>query len=416
MAKTVFSMLFDRGYIYQSTNIEKVEKLLDGGEPITFYLGIDPTADSLHIGHFFALMMFRYLQDAGHHGILVIGGATAMVGDPSGKSDMRQMLNKEQIQTNLREVQELAKRFINVEGDNPAIILNNDDWISPESYIDFMRNIGVHFNVNTMLQAETYSNRLKNGGLTFLEMGYMLMQAYDFVYLNQHYNCVLQIGGSDQWGNIVAGTSLFRKFKHLSDSEVDECIYGLTCPLLLTKEGRKMGKTEHGTLWVAREKTTPFDFYQYFYNVDDESVEMLLKLFTRLSLSEISSICSTDILSAKKTMAYQITTLVHGEKEADIVMEAVTTLFGGAGNTENLPTAYISLNDIREGMLLVDLMTITGFLPSKSEGRRMIVQEAISCDGNKVLDCDFKVFSSNFEKGYVIIKRGKKYFLKVMLK
>ena len=417
MQTDIFDILESRGYIYQCTNLEKVKEMLGTGKPMTFYLGIDPTADSLHIGHFFALMMFRYLQDAGHHGVLLIGGATALVGDPSGKSDIRKMLTKEHVQKNLEEVTELAKRFVRVDGDNPVVIRNNADWINQESYVDFMRNVGVHFNVNTMLQAEAYANRLKSGGLTFLEMGYMLMQAYDFVYLNRHHDCVLQIGGSDQWGNIVAGTALYRKMKFIDDKENNkesrEEIFGLTCPLLLTKDGNKMGKTEQGTLWVARDKTTPYDFYQYFYNVEDENVEMLLKLFTRLNLPEISTLCSSDILSAKKTMAYEITALVHGKDEADKVLTAVSSLFGNESNLENVPTAEVSASDIGNGILLVDLMALVGFLPSKSEGRRMVTQSAITLDGQKITDVNCLVSQSDFDKGYIIIKRGKKNFIKI---
>ena len=238
---SIYELLEQRGYVYQCTNLDAVKKILDSDVPTTFYLGIDPTADSLHIGHFFALMMFRYLQDAGHKGILVIGVATAFIGDPSGKSDMRKMLTKEQVTHNLEEVKTLAGRFVKTDGDNPAIILNNADWFNGYDYVDFMRDIGVHFNINTMLSADAYANRLKEGGLTFLEMGYMLMQAYDFDFLNKKYGCRLQIGGSDQWGNVVAGTGLHRKRNFLSaeDNTEDE-IYGLTCPLLLTKEGKKM--------------------------------------------------------------------------------------------------------------------------------------------------------------------------------
>ncbi|MDR1467472.1 MAG: tyrosine--tRNA ligase [Oscillospiraceae bacterium] len=416
MNNEVFSTLTERGYIYQSTDFDGIKKALTSSKSITFYLGIDPTADSLHIGHFFALMMFRYLQNAGHRGVLVIGGATALIGDPSGKSDMRKMLTEEQVKKNLQEVISLVGRFICVDGNNPAIIKNNADWINSQSYVDFMRCVGVHFNVNTMLQADAYANRLKSGGLTFLEMGYMLMQAYDFVYLKKQCDCILQIGGSDQWGNIVAGTTLYRKMKHLSKDEDKSNIYGLTCPLLLTKDGKKMGKTEQGTLWVARDKTIPYDFYQYFYNVDDENVEMLLKLFTKLDLNEISSMCKSDILLSKKTMAYEITSLVHGKKEADKVVDATNTLFGSKTNTENLPFVEISLADLKDGMLLIDLMYLVDFLPSKSEGRRMIIQNAISLDDEKIFDINTIVSKKEFEKGYVIVKRGKKNFLKIIAK
>lgn len=418
----IFEILNKRGYVYQSTNPERIESLLNGEEKITFYLGIDPTADSLHIGHFFALMMFRYLQEAGHHGILVIGGATALIGDPSGKSDMRKMLTKEQVERNLKEVRELAKRFIITEGSNAAIIYSNSDWFKGYEYVDFMREIGVHFNVNVMLSADAYAKRIKQGGLTFLEMGYMLMQAYDFVYLNKKHNCILQIGGSDQWGNIVAGTTLKRKLdfndgeQPYSDTKDLSEIYGLTCPLLLTKEGHKMGKTEKGTLWVARDKTIPYDFYQYFYNVDDASVEMLLKLFTRISLEEIEKLCSNDIVKAKRRMAYEITKLVHGQEEADKVLGAVDSLFGEGQDLNNIPSAeYPKANVGEEGVLVVDLITEIKFLPSKAEARRMIQQNAITVGDVKIKDINHTVSLEDFKDNVLIIKKGKRNFIKVVL-
>ena len=415
--KTLFDTLNERGYIYQCTNTEKVKELING-KPMTFYLGIDPTADSLHIGHFFALMMFRYLQRAGHKGILVIGGATALIGDPSGKSDMRKMLTKEQVEKNVQEVKNLASRFIRMDGENPAEIHSNTEWMRPYDYIDFMRDIGVHFNVNTMLSADAYANRIKEGGLTFLEMGYMLMQAYDFVYLNRTKNCVLQIGGSDQWGNIVAGTMLNRKMKYISDDDVsnDNNIFGLTCPLLLTKEGKKMGKTEKGTLWIARDKTTPFDFYQYFYNIDDENVETLLKLFTEIDMDTIKELCSTDIIKAKRTMAYEITKLVHGKEEADKVIESVNALFGSGNNIEHMPKADIEKSKVEGGMSVIDLLVDVGFMPSKSEARRMIQQNAVSVGGNKITDVGASLTLDDFKDGYVIAQKGKKNFIKINLK
>ena len=415
--KTLFDILNERGYIYQCTNTEKVKEIING-KPMTFYLGIDPTADSLHIGHFFALMMFRYLQRAGHKGILVIGGATALIGDPSGKSDMRKMLTKEQVEKNVQEVKNLASRFIRTDGENPAEIHSNAEWMRPYDYIDFMRDIGVHFNVNTMLSADAYANRIKEGGLTFLEMGYMLMQAYDFVYLNRAKNCVLQIGGSDQWGNIVAGTMLNRKMKYISDDDVsnDNNIFGLTCPLLLTKEGKKMGKTEKGTLWIARDKTTPFDFYQYFYNIDDENVETLLKLFTEIDMDTIKELCSTDIIKAKRTMAYEITKLVHGKEEADKVIESVNALFGSGSNIEHMPKADIEKAKVEGGVSVIDLLVEVGFMPSKSEARRMIQQNAVSVGGNKVTDVGATLTLDDFKDGYVIAQKGKKNFIKINLK
>ena len=410
MDNKIYDKLENRGYIYQSTNLEEVQKKLTS-EKTVFYLGIDPTADSLHIGHFFALMMFRHLQEAGHKGILVIGGATALIGDPTGKSDMRKMLSKDLVRKNVEEVKALAKKFIKTDGDNPAIILDNSEWFKNYTYIDFMRDIGVHFNVSKMLSNDIYANRIQEGGLTFLEMGYMLMQAYDFVYLNKKYGCELQIGGSDQWGNIVAGTSLYKKLN--VGTRTGE-IYGLTCPLLLTKEGKKMGKTEKGTLWVARDKTTPYDFYQYFYNVEDENVEMLLKLFTNIDVNKIEEVCNSDIIMAKKIMAFEITKLVHGEEEALKAVEIAKAFFQ-RGDLDNCPQYVVSDKKITDGLSVVDLALESGLVSSKSEARRLIEQSGLSINGEKVKDMYMYITPSNFQNGTLVMKKGKKNFVKVAL-
>lgn len=409
-----FDYLKERGYVYQTTHEAEIKQILDAEKPVTFYLGIDPTADSLHIGHFFALMMFRHLQRQGHKGILVIGGATALVGDPTGKSDMRKMMTRETVERNVQEVKKLAARFIRTDGDNPAIILDNSEWINSFNYVDFMRTVGVHFNVNKMLASEAYSSRLANGGLTFLEMGYMLMQAYDFVHLNRTYGCSLQIGGSDQWGNIVAGTELSRKMNFHDDGKATSDkpeTFGLTCPLLMTKEGKKMGKTEQGTLWVAREKTTPYAFYQYFYNTADEDAEMLLRLFTEVPTDEIISLCQNDIIAAKKKMAYEITKLVHGQEEADKAVQASMALFGGNGVSNDIPSVTYSADKIKAGINVIDLVVETGFLASKGEARRLIQQNGLSIDGQKITDFNTVVPT---EKEYIILQKGKKNFLKIL--
>ncbi len=415
MSNNFFDYLKERGYVYQATNEEEIKKKINGEEPITFYLGIDPTADSLHIGHFFSLMMFRHLQSKGHRGILVIGGATALIGDPTGKSDMRKMITKEDVSHNVEEVMALARKFIQTEGENPAIILDNSEWINSFTYIDFMRTVGVHFNVNKMLASEAYSKRLENGGLTFLEMGYMLMQAYDFLYLNRKYGCLLEIGGSDQWGNIVAGTELSRKMNfHVEGKEKQERpdTYGLTCPLLMTKEGKKMGKTEQGTLWVARDKTTPFAFYQYFYNTSDADTEKLLKLFTDIPTEEIEKICRQDIISAKKRMAYEITKLVHGEEEADKAVEAASSLFGKGTRLENVPSVSFDIVRVKKGINVVDFAVEVGFFKSKGEVRRLIQQGGFSINNKKVMSCEEVIQ----EKESLLLQRGKKNFLRVLLK
>jgi len=399
-----YDVLKERGYVYQATNEEKIKKLLNE-EKITFYLGIDPTADSLHIGHFFALTMVKRLQEMGHKAIIIIGGATALIGDPSGKSQIRNILTKEEVEFNKKEVESLIKRFVEVEGDNPALILDNADWINQESYIDFMRNIGIHFNVNRMLAADCYKKRLQEGGLTFLEMGYMLMQAYDFVYLNRQYDCVLQIGGSDQWGNIVAGVELGRKMDN-SDGKDVEKIFGLTCPLLVKADGEKMGKTESGTLWVSREKTTVYDFYQLFINAYDEDVPRLLAFFSDLDMSYIEELCQKDIREAKKIMAFEVTKLVHGEKEALQVKEASEKIFSKDFDA-NMPFCEIKKDLLPVNVL--DLLVLTEIVASKSEAKRLIEQGGIKIDDQKINDPNLIIEDINNK----VIQKGKKVFIKL---
>lgn len=405
-----FEKIKERGYIYQLTHEEEIIDLVNG-EPMTFYLGIDPTADSLHIGHFFALTLFRWLQSFGHRGILVVGGATALIGDPSGKSDMRMMLTKEQVEINKKEVKELAKRFIKTDGDNPAIILDNFDWINKEGYIDFMRNVGIHFNVNRMLATEAYSKRLEQGGLTFLEMGYMLMQAYDFTYLNKEYGCKLQIGGSDQWANIVAGVELSRKLDNLDGKKV-EPLFGLTCPLLMKADGEKMGKTANGTLWVSREKTTIYDFYQSFINSFDEDVERLLSFFTKMNMDDIKELCSKDIREAKKKMAFEVTKLVHNEEEALKIQLASENLFT-RGISEDMPKVELS-KDLINNQNILDVLVQAKIVSSKNEGRILIEQNGLALNNEKVTDINQVIKDSDLIDNYVIIKKGKKTFIKII--
>ncbi|MBQ8908680.1 MAG: tyrosine--tRNA ligase [Clostridia bacterium] len=407
----LFETLKERGYVYQATNEENVRKIINGN-PTTVYVGIDPTADSLHIGHFFSLMMLKYFQDAGHRVIVLIGGATAMVGDPSGRTDMRQMMTKERVQNNFNEVKALVEKFVDITGENPAIIVNNADWFNGYDYVSFMRDVGKHFNVNEMLTNDAYSRRLQEGGLTFLEMGYMLMQAYDFVYLNKKYGCMLQIGGSDQWGNMTAGTKLSRKiaFENNTASNLE----ALTCPLLTNSEGQKMGKTAKGALWVAREKTSVFDFYQYFYNVQDKDVLSLLRLFTRLPLEEINSMIHNDIISAKKIMAFEITKLIHGNDEAVKAREMSENLFSQGG--DDAPEFEVAKTELGAGIGICDLLFNTKLAPSKSEARRLIQGGAISVKGEKISDFTLVVKESDFEDGSLLLKKGKKNFIKVVLK
>lgn len=411
--RKVFEMLKERGYVYQATNEEKIKEMLNSDEPKTFYLGIDPTADSLHVGHFFALTMVRRLQKLGHHPIILIGGATALIGDPSGKKDMRKMLTKEQVEHNKAEVKELVKRFVDVDGDNPALILDNSEWINPQSYIDFMRNIGVHFNVNKMLATDCYKNRLEEGGLTFLEMGYMLMQAFDFVHLNEAYECVLEIGGSDQWANMVAGADLARKIDFANGKE-DRGLQALTCPLLIKADGEKMGKTASGTLWISREKTTVYDFYQMFMNSYDEDVERLLSFFSDYEIEDIKRMCKEDIRNAKKIMAFEVTKLVHGEEEALKVQQASEEIFSNKGNSQNTDTIELSKDVLNNNSNVIDVLMLSGIFESKSETKRLIEQNGVSINGEKVKSIDMIVTEDMLEDNALLIQKGKKRFIKML--
>ena len=411
--RKVFEMLKERGYVYQATNEEKIKEMLNSDDAKTFYLGIDPTADSLHIGHFFALTMVRRLQKLGHHPIILIGGATALIGDPSGKKNMRKMLTKEQVEHNKAEVKELVKRFVDVDGDNPALILDNSEWINPQSYIDFMRNIGVHFNVNKMLATDCYKNRLEEGGLTFLEMGYMLMQAFDFVHLNETYGCVLEIGGSDQWANMVAGADLARKIDFANGKE-DRGLQALTCPLLIKADGEKMGKTASGTLWISREKTTVYDFYQMFMNSYDEDVERLLSFFSDYEIEDIKRMYKEDIRNAKKIMAFEVTKLVHGEEEALKVQQASEEIFSNKGNSQNTETIELSKDVLNNNSNVIDVLILSGIFESKSETKRLIEQNGVSINGEKVKSIDMIITEDMLEDNALLIQKGKKKFIKML--
>ena len=412
MERKLFDILKERGYVKDLTHEKEIIDLING-EPMTFYLGLDPTADSLHLGHFFALTMFRWLQDFGHRGIILVGGATALVGDPTGKSDMRKMLTKEEVAHNKAEVKELVKRFVKTDGDNPAIIVDNADWICDKSYVDFMRDIGVHFNVNSMLNAECYKKRLATGGLTFLEMGYMLMQAFDFVHLNKEFDCRLQIGGSDQWGNILAGVDLSRKIGFSEGKKIDP-LFGFVCPLLLKADGEKMGKTATGTLWVSREKTSAFEFFQAWINSFDEDVERSLAFFTRMEMDDIRELCNKDIREAKKILAFEVTKLVHGEEEAIKAKQTAEELFSNKASSENMPS--INLNKDVLGINILDLLVETNLVKSKSEARRLIEQNGISLNQEKITSVEKKIIEKDLIDNSIIIQKGKKVFLKVIFK
>ena len=404
-----FEQLENRGFIFQATHLDEIKKILTE-KPITFYLGIDPTADDLHIGHFFSLQMARILQDCGHRCIILVGGATALIGDPTNKSDMRKTLTKEEVVRNAREISTIIKKFVRVDGDNPAIVVDNADWLKPATYIDFLREIGVHFNVNEMLTKDLYKNRLKKGGLTFMEMGYMLMQAFDFVHLNDKFGCVLQIGGSDQWGNILAGVELSRKMNFSNGTE-RPIMLGLTCPLLTNSEGVKMGKTEKGTLWVSRNKTSSFDFFQHFVNCLDADVERLLRFFTNINVEEIKDMCRTDIVKAKKLMAFEVTKLVHGEDEATKALEISTSLFDqSALSAENMPTEIVNIPNLE--INIIDFLSKLSIISSKSEARRLIEQGGIKINNIKktIINEILKIKDRE-----LVVKKGKRTFLKVII-
>ena len=411
MKKELFEILKERGYVKDLTDEETIKRLVNG-PPMTFYLGIDPTADSLHIGHLFALTLFKWLQDFGHHGIILIGGATALIGDPTGKSDMRKMLTKEQVQHNKNEVKELIKRFINTDGDNKAIIVDNADWICDKTYVDFMRDVGVFFNVNTMLATDCYKKRQQAGGLTFLEMGYMLMQAFDFIHLNKEFNCTLQIGGSDQWANILAGVDLSRKMS-LKNNEPNPNLAGWTCPLLIKADGEKMGKTASGTLWVSREKTTVFDFYQAWMNSFDEDVERSLTFFTRMEVEEIKAICKKDIREAKKLLAFEVTKLVHGEENALAAKKAAEELFSGSISATNVPTINVISKNLNKN--IIDFLVDIKFLTSKSEVKRLLAQNGLRLNKELLTDPSKIITESDFKDNSILLQKGKKTFLKVVL-
>ena len=410
--KDLFKFLKERGYIYQTTNEAEVEKLLTG-EPTTIYMGIDPTADSLHIGHCFPLVVMRYLQEAGHKIVILLGGATSMVGDPSGRRELRQMRTKEFLDANLVSIKKCVGKFINLEGDNPATFVNNYDWFKDMNYVGFMREIGVHFNVNKMLATDACSTRLAEGGLTFFEMGYMLMQAYDFVHLNKEYGCTLEMGGSDQWANILAGADLGRKLSLLGSRD-NKPMEAFTCPLLTNSAGIKMGKTEKGAVWVLKEKTSPYEFYQSFYNQKDEDVEHLFKVLTRLPLEEIAEIMKGDIRDVKHRMAFEITKFVHGEEDAKEAQKTAFELFQSQTSGDNAPTVEIDKSAHGEGINVLELFVAAGLCNSKGEARRLAEQNGLSIDGEKVADINKTLALSEIDGK--LLKKGKKNFVKVVLK
>ena len=399
----IIKELEDRGYIEQLTHEKEIKELFQK-ESVRFYIGIDPTADSMHIGHFVALMVAARLQRAGHKPIILMGGGTATIGDPSGRIDMRKMLTREQLDHNVECIKKQAERFVSFEGENAAIIVNNADWLLDLKYIDFMKKIGTLFSVNKMLAAECYKSRLETG-LTFFEMGYMLLQSYDFLYLHDKYNCKMQIGGNDQWSNIIGGVELIRKVG-AEDS------YGLTFKLLTTAEGKKMGKTAKGALWLNPDKTSPYEFYQYWRNIGDTEVEKVLKLLTFLPDEEVDRLIELKdekINEAKKIAAYEITKLIHGEEEAIKAEETAKALFEGNGSIENMPTTKVENTDIS----LVDAIVLTKIAPSKGQARKLIEQGGITLNEQKITDINYTLSDKDFVENHAIIKKGKKVYHKL---
>ncbi len=399
----VFDVLEERGYIEQMTHPDEIKKLF-GEKSVSFYIGIDPTADSLHVGHFVSLMVAGHMQRCGHKPIILVGGGTAVIGDPSGKTDMRKMLSRETIDNNVKGIKKQIEKFVSFEGENAAIIVNNADWLLDLKYVDFMREIGSLFSVNKMLSAECYKTRMENG-LTFFELGYMLMQSYDFLHLYNEYGCKLEMGGNDQWSNIIGGVELIRKIGK-DDS------YGLTFKLLTTKEGKKMGKTEKGALWLDPEKTSPYEFYQYWRNIEDESVKKVLCLLTYLPMERINELTSVNderINEAKKVAAYEITKLVHGEEEATKAEAASNALFEGKGNLEHIPTVKLQ----NPNCSILDAIIESGIAPSKSQARTLINQNGISLNDNVISDVNYTLSEYDFKEGYAILKKGKKIFYKL---
>ncbi|MBO5606184.1 MAG: tyrosine--tRNA ligase [Acidaminococcaceae bacterium] len=405
---SVFDVLQERGFIAQVSHEEEIRELLEK-EKITFYIGFDPTADSLHVGHFIALMAMAHMQRAGHRPIALLGGGTGMIGDPSGKDDMRKMLTPEFINHNIECFKKQMSKFIDF-SDGKALMVNNGDWLLSLNYVNMLREVGTHFTVNHMLAAECYKKRWDKG-LTFFEFNYMIMQAYDFYKLHKDYNCIMEMGGDDQWSNMLAGVELIRR----KDQKPAFC---MTCKLLTTSDGRKMGKTEKGALWLDPEKCSPYDFYQYWRNVDDADVEKCLALLTFLPMDEVRRLGAykdEKINEAKKVLAYEVTKLIHGQEEADKAVKATEALFGGGADLEHVPTLEITEAD--KTAKLVDLLTAQKVFSSKREARQMIAQRGLYLNNEVVEDAELALTPELFaEDGGVLIRKGKKKYFRIVVK
>ncbi len=404
----IYEELVARGLIAQVTNEEEIRDLVNNGRA-TFYIGFDPTADSLHVGHFMALCLMKRLQMAGNRPIALIGGGTAMIGDPSGRTDMRSMMTQETIQHNCACFKKQMERFIEF-GEDKAMMVNNADWLLPLNYVEVLREVGACFSVNNMLRAECYKHRMEKG-LSFLEFNYMIMLSYDFYYMYQKYGCNMQFGGNDQWSNMLGGTELIRK-------KLDKDAHAMTITLLLNSEGKKMGKTARGAVWLDPEKTSPFEFYQYWRNVDDADVMKCIRMLTFIPIEEIEEIEKWDdsrINEKKELLAYELTALVHGAEEATKAKEAARSLFSGGGDDSNMPTTELSVSEVGDGLGILDLLMKCGLTPSKGEARRLVQQGGIALDGEKVAAADFIVTAEALKNG-VKIKKGKKVFHRAIIK
>ena len=405
---TVYDELVARGLIAQVTDEEEIKKLINEGKAV-FYIGFDPTADSLHVGHFMALCLMKRLQMAGNKPIALIGGGTAMIGDPSGRTDMRQMMTKETIAHNVECFKKQMRRFINF-GEDKALLVNNADWLMDLNYVELLREVGPHFSINRMLNAECYKQRMEKG-LSFLEFNYMIMQSYDFYALFQKYGCNMQFGGDDQWSNMLGGTRLIH-YKLGKDA------YAMTINLLLNSEGKKMGKTQSGAVWLDPEKTSPFDFYQYWRNVADDDVLKCLRMLTFLPLEQIDEMDTwegSQLNQAKEILAYELTKLVHGEEEAKKAQDSAKALFA-SGNAADMPEVVLTDDDFEEGSIgILRLLVKAGLAPSNGEARRNVEQGGVSVDGEKVTDPKAQLTKDTFAGDGVVLKRGKKKFMKIVL-
>ena len=407
--ENVFDVLRARGFVQQVTHPDILRQRL-GSECLTFYIGYDPTARSLHIGSLLTIMAMAHMQRAGHRPLVIVGGGTAMIGDPSGRTEMRQMLSPDTIAQNVQALRAQLQRYLSFEGDNGAIIINNADWLAELKYIDFLRDIGRHFSVNRMLTFEAYKQRLETG-LSFLEFNYQLLQAYDFLVLFQRYGCVLQIGGDDQWGNMVAGVELIRR---VADGEA----FVLTFPLLATASGQKMGKTAAGAIWLDAELTSPYEFYQFWINVDDRDVQRFLKYYTFLPLEEItrlSALQGAELRQAKEVLAFEATQLTHGEDEARKARDVAHALFEGTGELVGVPEITIPQVRLAAGVPVVDLLVETGLAASKSAARRLIQQGGASLNGSRLAHLEAVVTSADLHDGALLLRAGKKHYHRVVV-